>query len=928
MTPRILIALLICAPVFAQTGVADGSIRGSITDPSGSAVTGAAVKAKNVETGFERSVTSTDSGGFEVPLLQPGRYEVTVTAQGFAAFTQTGVMVQLAKASTLDIRLSVASAQQTVTVEADATILNTTTSDVSGNMNSKSMENMPLTTRNTFNLALFAPGFNGRRDDEFGNPTFAFGGMQRRAFLIDGIDNTQRGGPGRLGIFAPETVEEVRVIASSMDAEYGRTVGGMISMITRGGTNDFHGEGLVLLRRPGLVARPSLAATKAFEQWATYSGNAGGPIIKNKLMYYMSGEYEPYDYPRAVTITPSNAAALHLPSTDLGSSPFKQRFQTFLGRIDYQINERNSVYVRYNDYWDPSKYNTSGGLEVTSADNNFDDRNITWASQWTSILSPQTVNEFRFGSLQREFFRPPVSGKLGPTITISGVATLGTDSSANQYYFEHQYDFIDGLSHRVGRHQLKFGFDIGTIHVISQDRLAQTFTFSNLTNYLNAINGVSNPASGTTNWYTQLVQAFGNNRADHRTNSYNFYAQDTFQATPKLTLSYGLRYEFLQYPSLDANAPVVTSRTVRSDPANLAPRFGFAWRTSDKTVVRGGIGVFYDTLNLRLLSQVIRQNGANVLSYTITPTTPGAPIFPNLLASPAGTLSKPNVTAFDPDFKQMRMQQANLQVEQELARDWSVTVGTQYYGGRHIPVLLDANLGAPVSYLADGRPVFSNANRPNPNFNQIQTLSPVATSVYYGGFLGVNKRFSRDFQFTASYTLGWAFNTNDSTGDTGSNVTDSTSLRRDYGPSSSDQRHRFVLQGVWQPRAKNVVLDGWLIAPNFTVTSAFPVNVLQGTDLNGDGVNNDRPLFRGRNDTPGYGFKEVNLRISRAFRYRERYSVELIGEAENLLNSLNAACTTAGCTGAVVNTFNAPDFKRITSATDSRQIQIGGRIRF
>jgi hypothetical protein len=137
-----------------------------------------------------------------------------------------------------------------------------------------------------------------------------------------------------------------------------------------------------------------------------------------------------------------------------------------------------------------------------------------------------------------------------------------------------------------------------------------------------------------------------------------------------------------------------------------------------------------------------------------------------------------------------------------------------------------------------------------------------------------------------------------------------------------------VLEGMWQPRVKNVAMDGWMIAPNVTLTSAFPINVVQGSDLNGDGINNDRPLFRGRNDTAGYGFKEVNLRISRTFRFYERYSLELIGEAENLLNSTNAACTTAGCTGAVVNTFNAPDFKRITFATDSRQIQLGAKFRF
>lgn len=921
-------------PTFAQTGVADGSIKGLIQDPSNAAVSGATVNARSIDTGFERTTTSGADGIYEVPLLPPGTYELEINARGFAPFKQSGIVVLLAKASSVDVALSVASTQTSVEVKADASILTVAGTDIGGDINARAMENLPLTTRNTFNLALFAPGYNGRRDDEFGNPTFAFGGMQRKAFLIDGVDNSQRGGPGRLGIFAPETVQEVKVIANSMDAEYGRTVGGMISMITRGGTNDIHGEGLVLLRRPGFIARPSLAATKAFEQWATYSGNIGGPGIKDKLWYYASGEYEPYDYPRAVTITPANAAAMHLPASDLGSSPFKQRFQTFLGRIDWQINSKNSVYLRYNSYWDPSKYNTSGGLEVTSADNNFDDRNATWASQWTSIINPETINEFRFGSLQREFFRPPVSGVLGPTISISGVATLGTDSSADQYYLEHQYDFNDALSRRWGRHQFKFGIDMGTIHVISKDRLTETFTFSNLQNYLNTINHVVNPATGTTNWYTQLVQAFGNNTADHRTNFFDFYAQDTFQVSPSFTLSYGLRYEFNAYPSLDAQAPIASSRTVRSDPFNWAPRFGFSWRANEKTVVRGGVGLFYDTLNLRLLSQVIRQNGLNVLSYTITPSTPGAPIFPNLLSSPAGALTKPNVYAFEPDFKNLHMLQGNVQVERELAKDLTMTAGVQYYGGRHIPVLFDSNLGAPISYLADGRPVFSNASRPNPNFAQILQLTAAANSLYYGGFIAVNKRFSRGVQFTASYTLGYAFNTNDSTGDTGSNVTDSTNLRRDYGPSSSDQRHRFVLEGIWQPRVKGAnqvvtnIFDGWMIAPNVTLTSAFPITVTQGADLNGDGVNNDRPLYRGRNDTPGYGFKEVNLRISRSFNLYERWSLEIIGEAENLLNSTNTACTTGGCTGAVVATFNAPDFKRITSATDSRQIQLGGRLRF
>jgi len=166
-----------------------------VLDPSGAAVANANIAARNLDTGFERQTTSTSSGEFDLPLLTPGRYEISVTANGFSSFKQTGVIVQLSKPSTLDMRMALASAQQTVTVGADATVLNTATAEVIGDMNAKAMENMPITTRNTFNLALFAPGFNGRRDDEFGKPTFAFGGMQRRAFLIDGIDNTQRADP-------------------------------------------------------------------------------------------------------------------------------------------------------------------------------------------------------------------------------------------------------------------------------------------------------------------------------------------------------------------------------------------------------------------------------------------------------------------------------------------------------------------------------------------------------------------------------------------------------------------------------------------------------------------------------------------------------------------------------------------------------------
>lgn len=340
-------------------------------------------------------------------------------------------------------------------------------------------------------------------------------------------------------------------------------------------------------------------------------------------------------------------------------------------------------------------------------------------------------------------------------------------------------------------------------------------------------------------------------------------------------------------------------------------------------MVRGGFGLFYDTLNLRNISLAIRQNGNRVQRFVVPGIDASAPQYPNpYTAPPAGQFAvRPSVTAFASDFRTMYSYQSNIQVERELWRDLSVTVGLQYYGGRRMPLLVDQNLSAPQSFLADGRPVFAAARRPDTRFNQVLLFRSVGNSTYYGGFVAANKRFSRGFQVSGSYTTGWAFNVNDSVGDNGSSVTDSTNIRRDYGWSSSDQRHRFVGAAVWQWR-------GYMVSPNVTFTSAFPVTAVQGSDLNGDGVNNDRPLFRGRNDVRGYGFNEVNLRISKTIPIRERFRLELIAEAENLLNSTNAACGAGGCSGAVVTRFDAADFRRITSATNSRQIQLGGRFRF
>ncbi len=937
-------ATVACAVVpimLGQTSTVASSITGVVHDANGQVLPNATVEATETQTGFMRTVQAGSDGQYAVPLLPEGVYRITVTAPSFQSYQQNGITVRVGQSSPVDVMLRPGSASETVTVTADASILNTETFDVSDGLNQKSMENMPITSRNSFNLALLVPGLNGTRDDEFGNPTFAFGGMQRKAFMIDGIDNTQRGGPGRLGIFSPEDVKETRVVAGAMDAQYGRTVGGIINMVTRGGTNETHGEGLVLERRPGLISKPSLSQTKPFQQWATYSVNIGGPIKRDRLFYFLSGEYEPEDGAHPITITAANAAALGLPASQLGNAPFKQRFQSYLGRIDWQLNPKDNFYFRYSLYKTPSQFNTSGGLQTISSSNNYNDHDYTGATQWSHIVSSRALNELRFGTLRRIFDRPPVSGVVGPVISISGVATLGSNTSANQHYEEDQYNIIDDYSYTAGKHQLRFGTDIDTIHVLSIDRLTDTYSFSNLAQYLGAVAGRNN--------YNTFTQQFGNNTAEHRTTPINFYAQDHWQASPSVSLNYGVRYEYRFYPQLNQNGALAFSRTLPNDPTNVAPRIGFTLRAGDKTVVRGGYGINYDTLNLRLISLVDRSNGAQVQTFTVSGTAPGAPQYPAAFSGPATTFAvKTSVYGFAPNFRTQYAQQSDLEVERELGTDYSVTVGSQLYLGRRAPLLIDTNLGAVTGRLADGRAIYGGA-RPNTAFNQIFQLTSVGGDTYYGGYIDLKKRLSRGVQFDASYTVGWAFNNNDAVGDSGNNVTDSGNITRDYGFSSSDQRHRFVIQGVWQPRVQGAglataIFDGFMFSTNATVTSGFPYSPLAGADLNGDGVNNDYANFGARNSFRGPMFREWNMRGSRTFPiFHERVSLELIAEAENLLNSTNVACSAGGCGGAVNTTYGtnyrasafgpvvAPTsttFGTAASAFNSRQVQLGGRIRF
>lgn len=573
--------LLLIVPIFwstrldAQAGAANGAISGTVYDSAQQAVPGAQITATNLSTGFSRTVTSNDSGDYSIPLLPLGGYSLTVTKAGFSRYVQTGITVEPERSTLLPVVLSVLSSRETVTVTADAAILNTE-SQTESYVPQLTVENMPLTTRNLWNIASFSPAVATTPNYSFGSPAYAFGGIERRGYVVDGMDDTQRAGQSKLAMFPSGAMQEVSVLQGALLPEYGSTLGGLVMQTSRSGTNQYHGSALDLERRPGLIATPFHTATtysKPFQERATREFIFGGPIKKDKWWGFADFELDPQTTPTAITITAANATALGIPSNELGYAPIVSKYKMWLARTDFQLSSKNSGFVRVDYFGVPIAYNGAGAQSPLNADNNYYDQDISGVGQFQTIFSSHAVNEFRFADNRRLNYSKPVNGVIGAVYSITGVATLNSNTSAGSTFFEHQDEFIDNFSWQQGKHTFKFGAMFETVDNNLHNRLALTFTFGQsgtdpitglpyaLEQYENTLNGTT-PTGLQTTGYSQLSQDFGNNTAQFRDNYAGIYAQDQWKIGRSFMLTYGVRYDLIGYSALPQSAPIAQSRKI------------------------------------------------------------------------------------------------------------------------------------------------------------------------------------------------------------------------------------------------------------------------------------------------------------------------------------------------------------------------------
>jgi len=929
----------------AQTNVTDAALNGYVTDSSGAAVPNAQIVARDLSTNVTTRVTSDANGYYRFAILKVGKYGVTASAAGFSDLQQNGISLQVGSEVRDDLRLGV-DVNTAVEVRADPSILDASTPSVGAILDSTELRALPITSRNVYNYEFFSPGVAGYPTSTFSAPAPAFDGILSTELLLDGLDNTQRGGnnPVRLVITTPETIDQTQIIVNGAPAEFGRTAGGIASIISRRGGDAYHGQVLVAIRPNALRATNALITSgKPSSKWQDYDANIGGPILKNRMFFFANFEYNPLANPASIAITPANAATLGIPASELGSANVSERYPTPSVRVDYKISEKNSTFVRWSSFSNEEP-NSSGGNYIP--DNTglfFHDRMQAGEAQLITIASPTLLNELRFGVTRRNDYTTNMQTGLTPSsviTSISNVAQIGANYYGGTNATEENIDLNDDVTKSMGRHTIKFGIDYENTLIANTNALTQQYTFANLPSYENTIHNIKQS-------YQLATFQVGNPTVNNRWNSPNIYLQDEFRVSKKLTVNAGLRYQLILWPSLDKRAPYPDSRTIHTDRLDLAPRFSANYQITPSTAIRAAVGHYFDTPDWNVFTNISLLNGDLIKTYTFTPTQANAPTYPNVPTSAQLSASNvPNIATYDPNYRDMYSIQANAQVEQAFSNNLSVALEYQFLTTRRGPYGHDINLGPPVCYLADGRPAYTPARcgtgksativRPNAALGQIIEVSSGSNVNYNGLSVTVKKRMSQGLQFQAAYTWSKALGTVDQLNYSvvfyNTPIEDPTNLARDYGPLSSDIRHNVTLEGLYNPTfgAKGLGWANHLQVSTMTyIHSGLPINVYNGSDPSGQNITNARPLFVGRNSLRGSNLYEVDPRVSYDIPFRERYHLVLFSEAENILNHPNLNCVASpGCTNAVNNNITSAAFLHPTSDRNARLFNFGSKVTF
>ncbi len=1000
----ILAVFLLGNIAFAQKTTAD--IIGTVVDSSDQAIAGATVTAKSIGTGATKSATTDSTGTFRIPNLQPGRYEITAEAANFSKSVIKDIELNVGVDLSFNMELKPGEVSEVVEVSADGALVQTTRSDLDTSISPKEIENLPLLNRTFAGLSVIAPearpvGNFDPTKTRVGNVAFSGGDGRQVNVNVDGGDNKDNVVGSLLQNFSYESIQEFQVLQHKWTADQGRSVGGVVNVVTKSGTNSLRGSAFFNYRgeelrtldffdKQSLAANPSY--TKPYFARQEFGGSIGGPIVKERTFFFFA--YEGFRERQNVAVLANLIPEIQaIPGNEFVPAipqPFDDTLVT--AKVDHRFTEAHNLFFRFsyqgsdglNDQVNfPARTDLSGGNQTTN-------KLYSFVGNYTYNVSSNALNTFIFHF--QDFKNEILPNEEGLTLSFPGGITIGQNANTPQATLERKYQFRDDFNLISGDHSMKFG--VNWIHT----KLDGYFYFGtrgySLTFNRTPLQIAALPEGFNTPGLVQTLQ-YSDGASSHlqTIDQLAFYFQDDWKVRSNLTLNLGLRWDanIGNLPAQDRNRTMLLlaqlnhplARALTEDQEKLRkttpswtefqPRIGFAWDPwgQNKTVIRGGYGIFYDQIfqNLSLFSQVqsepqVFQAAINLTntpgSFLSTfryathplPTVPANADYSNLLPGTVGRIN-------DPDATEPYVQKFSLGFQHELSSSMSISSDFVHTLGLHEPRFLNINPtiqktcnpdypgsippGAPLpnptnpAYIAAcprnaATRVLDNAfiaaGLGAGRLNQINMFSTNNRSLF-DSWTTTFKYRKPNFLLNASYVLAssrsWGGQPTASYSGNGIVITPENQFAEgEFGPTRMDERHRIVLSGV-------IGLPyGFQVAPILQYGSPRPFSANTGFDIDGDGVftidrlcagvdpaaafavrgnlaalqllnplgcqqapvNSLRSGFvvNGTNvEERSHRFFNVDTRVSKSFKFGERFGLSLNADFFNLFNTENLA---------------------------------------
>jgi len=831
---KIVLVIALCASlpglVFAQQRV--GSLRGQVLDELGGAIIGASVTVIDSK-GVEKSAVTNDGGTYVINGLAPGKYTVRATNAGFGMSETPDVEVTAGKPVQFDITLKVAIEEQKVTVNTDNRELSTEPENNAGAVVLKDadLDSLP---DDPDDLAAALQALAGPSAGPNGGQIF-----------VDGFTG------GRLPPRA--SIREIRINANPFSAEYDRLGFGRIEILTRPGTDRYRGQVSFNFNDDALNSRNPFADSRPPIQTRQYGGNFGGPISKKKASFFIDFDKRDINDQALIVATVLDANNNIVGFNETVAIP--SRRTTFSPRVDYQINQNNTLIGRYN-YTKTTRVTGVGGfsLPTRAYDTQGNEQSIQLTE--TAIINKTIVNETRF-QFEHQSNSQDADNSI-PTLQVSEAFTGGGSQVGQSHSTTKDWELTNNTSFAIGKHALKAGARLRGVHIdqFSPQNFGGTYSFfgGSFGPKLDANDQViagTQPITSIERFRrTQVfldeglsglqIRALGGGASQFSLSSGNpeskvsqfdigGYVQDDWKVRPNFTLSLGLRYE--NQSNVDSNL-------------NFGPRVGFAWSpggTQSKTVVRGGYGVFYERISESLTMTAERLNGVNQQQFTVQ-----NPDFFPLIPTPDQLVAfavPGTVYRLADNLEAPYTLQSVISVERQLPHN--LTLATSYINVRTLHVLRTRPLNAPLpGTFIPGVPTsgvfpLNCADFIPPDINP-STRCNVFEYESSGRFnqnqliVNFNSRLHRNATVTAFYVFSKANSDADGVGSLPANPYD---LSTEYGRASTDVRHRFVMTGNFRAPW------GITLAPFVIINSGRPFNITLGRDINGDTFNIERPAL-------------------------------------------------------------------------------------